>query len=210
MKKKTATTKENQSRNPKKPAVSAAQKTPDGPAGLKGAENKNLAAEDQGDIISLILRDHRPLKKLIETLKDDELEKAGKEAALEEFALKLTSHAKAEEQTLYVQMKEYKELRVESFEGDTEHAIADQLVQEINATPDDDEWNAKVKVLAEMVEHHIEEEEETILAEVKEKMAAKVRLAVGAAYTEIKEELDTLTKASPPHLNRMSFEQRLN
>ena len=147
---------------------------------------------DTGDIIELILRDHKPLKKLIETLKDAEIERSEKEGPFEQFVPLLVSHAKAEEKSLYVQMKKIKNLRVDSFEGDTEHAIAENLIHEINATADDDKWNAKVKVLAELVEHHIEEEEQEMLDDVEEQMDLSMRNAVGDLYSELKTEFDLL------------------
>ena len=155
-------------------------------------EKLNMNAED---VIELILRDHVPLKRLIETLKDDKIERSLKEGPLEQFVPLLVSHAKAEEKSLYVEMKKIKELRVGSFEGDTEHAIAENLIHEINATADDDKWNAKVKVLAELVEHHIEEEEEEMLKKVQSHMDLPTRKATGAIYTELKTEFDMLYRA---------------
>lgn len=181
MKKMPQTTKDTQSRTPKT---------------SENADLENSTRASGDDIVALILKDHEPLKALIETLKSSELEKSDKETALEEFIFLLTTHAKAEEKSLYVQMKEYEELRVESFEGDTEHAIADQLVQEINASPDDDEWNAKVKVLAELVEHHIEEEENSLLPDVSETMDASVRTGVGQMYIQLKADIEEL-KSKP-------------
>ncbi len=157
--------------------------------------HKNMKTNDTEDIIKLILRDHVPLKKLIETLKDGEIERSEKEGAFEQFVPLLVAHAKAEEKSLYVQMKKVKDLRVESFEGDTEHAIAENLIHEINATADDDKWNAKVKVLAELVEQHIEEEEEEMLEDVKKQMDLSMRKAVGDLYTELKTEFDLLYHA---------------
>lgn len=51
-------------------------------------------------------------------------------------------------------------MNVEGIEGDTEHHLADMLVEQLKTETDEDTFVAKVKVLAEMVEHHIEEEEE--------------------------------------------------
>ena len=187
MKKKAQSTKENQSRNPQKPAV---------------------ADETGSDIVQLILEDHKPLKELIKVLKSD-ADRSEKAAPMEEFAAKLTSHAKSEEKSLYVQMKELKKLRQEGLEGDTEHAIADQLVQEINATADDDEWLAKVKVLAELVEHHIEEEESEMLPDVEKQFSAEIRNAVGAEYTMLKTEMDVLFRPRPVPSSRIT-ERRLN
>lgn len=151
------------------------------------------------DVVEMILRDHEPLKRLIQTLKDSGIERSQKEGPYEKFVPLLLAHAKAEEQSLYNQMKEMTDLRIEGFEGDTEHALADQLIQEINATPDDDQWTAKVKVVAAMVEHHIQEEEESILKQVKEKIDPNTRQNIGYIYTEIKTSLDLLRRhQSPP------------
>lgn len=138
------------------------------------------------EIIGYILKDHEPLKDLIQTLKDEELTRREKAELFEEFALLLTSHAKAEEQSLYLEMKNLKWLRADSFEGETEHALAEQLLHEINATPDDDEWMAKVKVIAELVEHHIEFEEEEMLKLVEERMTPTLRREIGDVYLQLK------------------------
>lgn len=146
------------------------------------------------NIVELILRDHMPLKKLLETLKDHNTYRADKEGAFESFVPLLLVHAKAEEKCLYEGMKEVAELRQGALEGDAEHAIAEQLIQEINGTPDDDKWNAKVKVLAELVEQHIEEEEEEMLLDVEEKMSLEVRETLGRHYALLKTELEKLNR----------------
>ena len=144
------------------------------------------------DIVSLILKDHRPLKKLIKVLKKPEIKKSQKKDSLEEFVFRLTSHAKAEEKSLYIEMREYKDLRGKSFEGDTGHKIAENLVHEINSSPDDDCWNAKVKVLAELVEHHIQEEEKKVLPAAQAKISGQIRQNAGVLYLKIKNEFDDL------------------
>ncbi len=96
-------------------------------------------------------------------------------------------------------MKNFDQLRVESFEGDTEHAIAEQLVQEINATATDDEWVAKVTVLAESVEHHIEEEEEEILKKIELQIPEATRLKIGAEYSFLINDFVQLNTIQPPH-----------
>jgi len=80
---------------------------------------------------------------MIETLKDSDIDRSEKEGQYEKFVPLLLAHAKAEEKTLYVAMKKLKRLRLEGLEGDTEHRITEQLVHEINATPDDDQGMRK-------------------------------------------------------------------
>lgn len=146
------------------------------------------------DIIEIIIRDHKPLKKLIVVLKDGNKERLVKEDQFEEFVKVLMAHTKAEEKSLYVQMKELNELRMDGLESETEHMIAESLIQEIKALPDDDLWNVKVKVLAELIEHHIELEETEMLERVRTQMDFETRKAIGMIYAQIKRELDDSQK----------------
>jgi hemerythrin superfamily protein len=148
--------------------------------------------DSTSDIVQLILKDHEALKKLSDLLKDSNTFRAKKEGAFECFVPLLLAHAKAEEKSLYLQMKEVRELKMVALEGDTEHALAEQLIREINSEPDDDNWNAKVMVLAEIVAHHIEEEEDAVLLDVEEKMSQASRTSVGLIYSQIKSEMEAL------------------
>lgn len=139
------------------------------------------------DIIQLILADHKPLKKLITILKDSEKSFLQRLEAFEEFAPLLLTHAKPEEETLYIYMKDVDDLREDGFEGDVEHMLADQMVEEIKRTDEDEDlWSARVKVLAELVEHHIEEEEDQLLPDFKKQSEAEDRLQLGRDFLQMK------------------------
>ena len=162
---------------------------------------QNAAATD---IVELILNDHTPLKLLIETLKNIEIERPEKAEPLEEFVFLLRGHAKAEEKSLYAAMKSFAPLKIQSFEGDTEHAIAEQLIHEINATSSDEAWLAKVKVLAESVENHIEEEETLTLKKVQSEMTKELRMKIGNEYTQNYDEYIKLSTIRPTHNPRFN------
>lgn len=146
-------------------------------------EKKNMA---NSDIVNLILEDHKPLKKLISIMKNLDKDMETRAEAFEEFAPLLLSHAKPEEQTLYTFMKSEEESRELGFEGDVEHQLADQLVEEIMRTDDEDLWSARVKVLAELVEHHIEEEEEELLPDFKKHAEDRDRMTLGQKFLLLK------------------------
>ncbi|MBC7458571.1 MAG: hemerythrin domain-containing protein [Bdellovibrionaceae bacterium] len=191
MKKKIQSTKENQAMSPNK--AFEAHRT-----SANGFASTNSQSFNSIDITEVILQDHRPLKALIKILKDNKTLRSEKEENLEEFAVLLLAHSKAEEQTLYVAMKDYENLKVGSFEGETEHAMAEQLVQEINASPNDYEWLAKVKVLAEIVEHHIAEEENDVLKDVQKNIPESERFLIGAEYQKLISELRMLNFRQAP------------
>lgn len=151
------------------------------------------------DIVTLILEDHRALKRLIKILKNSELEFDQRQVAFDDFAPILVSHAKPEEETLYTYMKSNDELREAAFEGEVEHNIADQLIEEIKRTVDSEMWSARVKVLAELVEHHIEEEESDFLPDFKKNSPAIEREQLGELFLQMKTELLEKGGEDSPH-----------
>jgi hypothetical protein len=165
------------------------------------------------DIINLILHDHMPLKDLIKIMKSEDAELPEKQAAFEEFAPLLAAHAKPEEQTWYVQMKKEDDMRIEGMEGDVEHGLADQMCEEVKRTTDKDLWQAKVKVLAELVEHHIKEEESDMLPDYRKNSTIEERVELGLAYLDFKSQFEAMGGDDAPHENSAKAkkaEQALN
>lgn len=145
---------------------------------------RTLSLENQ-DIVELILEDHKALKSCIKIMKDSDKDMKLREQAFDEFAILLPTHAKPEEETWYRTMKSG-DMREEGFEGDVEHQIADRLLAEIKATDDADLWSARVKVIAELVEHHIEEEEEDMLSEYRGQSTSDERRKLGQEFLRLK------------------------
>ncbi|RZA08953.1 MAG: hemerythrin domain-containing protein [Proteobacteria bacterium] len=156
----------------------------------KQSAKASKAKESKFDIIKVIEDDHKPLKKLIKILTSDKKTIDEKRDAYEEFAHLLLAHARPEEQSMYAHMHENQELNAEAYEGETEHDITDQLISDIDGLgmDEEDEWEAKVKVLGELVEHHIEEEEEEMLPTIKKQFNAEMREHIGREFLRLKEE----------------------
>lgn len=112
------------------------------------------------DAIALLKADHRTVEVLFE-----QFEKAKGEGKKEEIArqicLELTVHATIEEEIFYPAC----EGKVEDDllkEGYVEHDAAKIMIAEIEAASGqgDEYFDAKVKVLKEEIEHHVQEEEQ--------------------------------------------------
>ena len=113
---------------------------------------------DKQDAIALLKADHRKVEELFE-----KFEKARGEGAKEKLAMQicmeLSIHTAIEEEIFYPACdgKVEEDLLDEAY---VEHDSAKLLVAEIEAGgPDDEYYDAKVKVLQEQIEHHVEEEE---------------------------------------------------
>jgi hemerythrin superfamily protein len=120
-----------------------------------------MAQTKQQDAIALLKEDHRTVEELFE-----KFEKATgdgrKQSIAEEICLDLSVHAQIEEEIFYpaCEGKVDEDLLKESY---VEHDGAKVLIAEIMAGgPGDEFYDAKVKVLSEEIEHHVEEEEKRL------------------------------------------------
>jgi hypothetical protein len=117
-----------------------------------------MAATPKPDAIALLKADHRKVEDLFD--KFDAARGDGKKRALaEQICMELTVHTKIEEDIFYPACEGAVEEALLN-EAYVEHDAAKVLIAEIEAGgPDDRFYDAKVKVLSEEIEHHVEEEE---------------------------------------------------
>lgn len=141
------------------------------------------------DAIALLKADHRKVEKLF-----GEFEKASgrgrKESLAEEICKELAIHARIEEDVFYPACKGHIE-EGELQEAFVEHDSAKVLIAEIEAGgPGDEFYDAKVKVLSEMIEHHVKEEEKQAGSIFAQARKAKLDLdELGRRMAEEKREL---------------------
>lgn len=164
---------------------------------VKHTSEPKHAQTSKEDIIKLILVDHEPLKRFIGILKDLETPIRTRRRIFEQFAPMLLMHARSEQESLYTFLKdENKELRIDGLEGDVEHELAERMIEEVKMSEDADVWSARAKVLAELVEHHIKEEESHMFPEFKKESDIEDRVMLGKQYLELKDHFrreETLT-----------------
>jgi hemerythrin superfamily protein len=142
------------------------------------------------DAIAILSADHKNVKamfKQYEDLKEDG-DSEEKAALAARICLELTVHAQAEEEIFYPAVREAIEDDDLMDEAEVEHASAKDLIAQLSeADPEDDLFDAKVKVLGEYINHHVEEEEGEMFPKAKK---AKVDMAaLGAEIESRKEEL---------------------
>jgi hypothetical protein len=152
------------------------------------------------DAITLLRDDHRKVEELFE-----QFEKATGDGRKQKIALEickeLTIHTIIEEEIFYpaIEGKVDEDLLKESF---VEHDAAKVMIAEIEGgEPSDEFYDAKVKVLKEEIEHHVEEEEKPKEGLFAQTRAADVDLkALGERIATRKEALQQEIKSDglPP------------
>ncbi len=139
------------------------------------------------DAIDLLMIQHEEAKALfkkIERAEDDE-----KQDLFERVADALAVHATIEEKQFYPATRNARteEMLQEAVE---EHLAARRLIADLlEMTPDDPQFDAKIAVLKEQVEHHIEEEEQELFPEVRRMFKADELEDLGVAMEDMAEDL---------------------
>ena len=117
-----------------------------------------MAKSEKPDAIALLKADHRKVEELFEKFESARGDERKKALALE-ICTELCIHAMVEEEIFYPACKGEVEqdLMCESY---VEHDGAKVMIAELVAgSPDDEFYVAKMKVLAEEINHHVKEEE---------------------------------------------------
>ena len=137
------------------------------------------------DIINEINDDHKKLKALYKMGLKKKTTYEEKKQIFEELSVLVTAHAKSEEAVMYVPTCSQEETKMNAFEGFEEHGLVELLMEEMKSEDHPDRWSAKFTVICELLEHHIEEEEEEYLPKLKEMYSSEERKSMGDEYREM-------------------------
>ena len=131
----------------------------------KNARKSVRAAAKPADAIKLLKDDHKQVKTWFKDYEDLE-DEAQKQALADKICLALTVHTQIEEEIFYPAAREGIDDDDLLDEAEVEHASAKQLIAEIKALKAGDRlFDAKVTVLGEYIDHHVEEEESELFPE---------------------------------------------
>ena len=142
----------------------------------------DLGRPVSGDVVDLILDDHRRFEALLRDLRDSS---SDRDAVRRAFATLHVAHAEAEEEHVYPKLRRTDAVgEHEAEHGREEHAEGNEAllaVLELEAT-DTEAFDDAVEELAKVVNHHLTEEELTILNPAREEVDADERTRLGAAF----------------------------
>ncbi|HET8727587.1 MAG TPA: hemerythrin domain-containing protein [Alphaproteobacteria bacterium] len=142
------------------------------------------------DIYQRIRQDHETARGLLGRLTELPDGRADERDRLfDTLKRELWVHAKVEEAVFYAVLKEARRTRGESLEAFNEHHLINSLLDELDAMPRDNvAWTAKLGVLKEVTEHHLDEEEEEVFEEAGKVIDEDQAKRLGQAFDERKEQ----------------------
>jgi hemerythrin superfamily protein len=153
--------------------------------------------------LELLKSDHDEVEKLFDEYDDrkEDADAQTKQDIVDSICKALEVHAQLEEELFYPAFRNVDDMEDLLDEAVIEHQSVKHLVAQLEAsTPDDMLYDAKVKVLAEYVKHHVREEEGEMFPKARSSdvdlhalgrkmIARKEELAQGEAIPAIEEEL---------------------
>ena len=151
----------------------------------------DLGRPTQGDVIDLILDDHRRFEALLRDLRDASQDR---DAVRQAFSALHVAHALAEETHVYPKLRKKRAVSEHEAEhGEEEHAEGNEAllkVLELKGT-DTQAFDDAVEELAAVVNHHLTEEELTILNPARDEVGPQVRADLGEQFaTERNRQID--------------------
>lgn len=142
----------------------------------------DLGRPTEGDVVELILADHRRFEGLLRALRDSS---SDRDAVRHALATVLVAHAEAEERHVYPQLsRKHAVTSDEAHHGEHEHAEGHEAmlaVLELKGT-DTAAFDDAVEELARVVNHHLTEEELTILNPAREEVGERAKAELGSAF----------------------------
>jgi hemerythrin-like domain-containing protein len=141
------------------------------------------------DILDTLKQEHEEVKGLLADLEQAQ-SGAQRRSLVEKIKLALVPHTKAEQKVLYdavIKLRD-KDAQQDGYEGYLEHEWASKTLQRLDSMPDatSPEHKATAKVLKELVEHHIEEEESNVWGDAEKNFSSEQRVRMNAAYESAK------------------------
>ena len=136
-----------------------------------GAARRRQAASRAPNAITMLKQDHEAVAELVDKYErgKNRLSSQRMQKMAREICRMLTIHATLEEELFYPTAREQvRGLEDMLDEAEIEHATVKELIGTVeNSTPDDELYDARIKVIGEYVKHHVKEEQNEIFPKVR-------------------------------------------
>jgi hemerythrin-like domain-containing protein len=151
-------------------------------SGDEAPTSLDLGRPVSGDVVALILDDHRRFEALLRDLRDSTSDRDAVRRALSTLHV---AHAEAEERHVYPTLRRQGAVgEHEAEHGEEEHAEGHEAMLAVLEMEDtgSEAFDDAVEELAKVINHHLTEEELTILNPAREEVSEQVRAELGTVF----------------------------
>lgn len=145
--------------------------------------------EPEVDLLDTLKEEHEEVAALLKQMVDSK-SGAERKSLLKKIKTALVPHVRAEEKVLYDAILEVKDkdANQDGEEGYLEHGLADRMLATLGKITNamSPEFGAAAKVLKELVEHHVKEEENAVWSDAKKHFSSDERKLMNQKYLRLK------------------------
>lgn len=141
--------------------------------------------------LELLKKDHQHVARIFEQLVPAVHGKGHRrEDLFNRLRDELRTHSTLEERIFYPALADIPETRESILESIEEHKLVDQLLEELDSTSmDEEQWPARLKVLRDNVEHHVESEEAELFPKARQTLGEQRLAELGKELAAEKKQL---------------------
>ncbi|MDG5816054.1 hemerythrin domain-containing protein [Chitinispirillales bacterium ANBcel5] len=143
------------------------------------------------DILDQIQSEHKIIQNIFELILEEPIKDQQQQSNLFSVLKKnLLPHIKSEEKLFYPLLTEHSDTKETALEALEEHRVAEMVLKELEQmSPSDERWIAKLTVLSEFVNHHIEEKEDAVFKGARDIIPQEERINMLQSFAESEESM---------------------
>ena len=164
--------------------------TPKSPSFIQSIlDSISTMTSQRESIFRLLKDDHERVDKLFSRILS-EPDPVLRDDLIDQVETELSVHSDAEQKIFYTALVGEAPSRFPVLEGIEEHKIIKTLINDLKSPiKDKDEVIAKVKVLSEIVKHHVKEEESVMFSKAREVLSDEDEVEIGKRFLTQKQQL---------------------
>jgi len=135
--------------------------------------------EKNANIYDILKQEHKDVKKLFKQIIDEE---RFNDSVYMQIKNALQLHMSGEEKLLYPRLENSEETRQLTLESYEEHEVGKKVMNDIDNSSDNDTRLAKVKVLSEAIDMHVEEEESDLFKKARKVLSSEDEHAIARQF----------------------------
>ena len=149
--------------------------------------SQSKTKKDTTGVITQLLKDHKKMKALMKKIKASRTSDKVCEKTYQVLLMILHPHVKSEEKSLLNVLKGHPLFDDMAQEGYEEHRLHETVLSRIDRTKDLQKKCVRIKIYCEMLEHHLDEEEEDLFPAFKDYSAKSTRKKMGTVFRKERE-----------------------
>jgi hemerythrin superfamily protein len=152
------------------------------------------ATQSVHEIIKLLIADHKLMRTFMSKVKSQKSSKAQSMAAFAKLTKTVQSHVKSEESSLLSLIKDHPKFEDMAVEGIEEHRVHENVLAGIHKLKDKDRKVEQMKIYCEILEHHLDEEEDELFPKFKKYAATSTRKKIGKKFLRVRKKTNKIAK----------------